>query len=398
MCLWQSNNRMRNGLTSTSFAHIAYLVEEIGPRAAGSPAAKETRGYLNSLLSSWGYQPDEQPIYFARPPKFDLLLPFTGLWLVFLSLWVSEFPWFSLALPIWGAALPQISRFLISKRPRNELDFNVVAKTQSRVDTPQLIICAHYDSAKASVFNSFLIRKIQSRLFDIYQRVAIFVSLVALLSIFQFPVPDWLLWGVQVGCALAGAVLLFTSIWEQIPSLGKYSPGANDNASGVGVLLALAEHYAHNPPGNLQLCFLFLAAEETGMHGSRAFVRSLSSAREPLVGAINVDMVGSGNTLRYVRRDGTIVPLSTSADLNEVIRQADPSAKAIHYTIKSGDYLPFIMQNIPAASLEVTGSPEAELAYHSKHDTLDLIDESALAMTLHNLQEVVKIIATGLQN
>lgn len=378
-----------NELSRKAFAHIAYLVDGIGPRPAGSQAAEITRRYLKEQLLGWGYQPEEQPVEYAPIPKLDLLLPLTGLVLLLLSWWVVEVPWLSLLLPVWGAAVPQISRWMIFKRPRKKGDFNVVASTVAQAETPRLLLCAHYDSAQASVFRSRLVRKIQNRTYDIYQRAAIAVALISFISLVEISIPIWLVWLFRVGGSMAGAWFLFATTWEQIAPHREFSPGANDNASGVGVLLALAEYYVQSPPENLQLTFLFTAAEETGMHGARVYADRLAFGSEPLLGVINLDMVGTGDCVRYVQRDGTLTPTSTSAMLNDRIRQAEPDARPIRYTIKSGDFLAFLKHNIPAASLEVTGSADADLAYHSREDRMELIQPDALKLTLTTLQRVV---------
>jgi Zn-dependent M28 family amino/carboxypeptidase len=83
------------------------------------------------------------------------------------------------------------------------------------------------------------------------------------------------------------------------------SPGAEDNASGIAVLLELARIHADDPEG---LRFIAFAAEEPrGLgdahhYGSRAYVRRLDDAeRDAVRGMISMDRVGVGRA----------VPLST---------------------------------------------------------------------------------------
>lgn len=68
------------------------------------------------------------------------------------------------------------------------------------------------------------------------------------------------------------------------------SPGADDNASGVSVLLEIARLFASHPtPRTLQLAFFDL--EEVGLLGSKAFVTN-TQRLEQLRGVIIMDMVG----------------------------------------------------------------------------------------------------------
>ena len=83
------------------------------------------------------------------------------------------------------------------------------------------------------------------------------------------------------------------------------SVGANDNASGVGVLLALAERLARPPWSNqavsvfpFTLRFIAFGSEETGLHGSWHYVDQLTDAELADIRVmINLDSVGSGTTL-----------------------------------------------------------------------------------------------------
>lgn len=72
---------------------------------------------------------------------------------------------------------------------------------------------------------------------------------------------------------------------------GRVYPGADDNASGVAALLAMAA-YIHAHPGKHSILFAAFDAEELGLRGSRAFVEQLPFPRDRLRVDINVDMIG----------------------------------------------------------------------------------------------------------
>ncbi len=75
------------------------------------------------------------------------------------------------------------------------------------------------------------------------------------------------------------------------------SPGANDNASGTAVVLAIARKAAKTPLAR-QAWFMAFDGEEDGLHGSKAFV---SSAKPELLQGLkamfNFDMVGVNDRL-----------------------------------------------------------------------------------------------------
>jgi Zn-dependent M28 family amino/carboxypeptidase len=191
--------------------------------------------------------------------------------------------------------------------------------------------------------------------------------------------PPVLVWAVALAGSVVGGWWVLTELLNQLAWRGHYSPGAHDNASGVGVVLALAEHFARNPPQGISLGFLFTGAEETGMHGAAAFAAGLKPGDGTAV--LNFDMVGAGNALCVVEGDGTLWPLRTDARLNARLRAARPEARRLWYTLRSGDFLPFLRRGVRATSLQTSGSGTAELGYHTLRDTLDVIDVSALDMT-----------------
>ena len=63
--------------------------------------------------------------------------------------------------------------------------------------------------------------------------------------------------------------LLLVAHHDAVPG----SPGANDNAASVAILLALLERLAAAPPSRARVRLLFTACEELGYLGARVYVR-----------------------------------------------------------------------------------------------------------------------------
>ena len=74
-------------------------------------------------------------------------------------------------------------------------------------------------------------------------------------------------------------------------------PGINDNGSGVATLLEIARVLRNVQP-RLAARFAFWGAEELGLIGSSAYVRS--ARLDEIVGYLNFDMLGTRGTLRAV--------------------------------------------------------------------------------------------------
>ena len=75
---------------------------------------------------------------------------------------------------------------------------------------------------------------------------------------------------------------------------GRTYPGADDNASGVGALLAAARWFSEHPPRK-SVVFVAFDAEEQGLRGARHFVAQPPIDLARILVVLNMDMVGRGD-------------------------------------------------------------------------------------------------------
>lgn len=103
--------------------------------------------------------------------------------------------------------------------------------------------------------------------------------------------------GYVEGTSKKDSFLLITAHYDHLGHMGKkaYFPGANDNASGVSMLLELA-HYYSQPDHRLPYSVLFIAfaAEEAGLVGSKYFAEHPLVPLPQLKFMLNLDLMGSG--------------------------------------------------------------------------------------------------------
>jgi Zn-dependent M28 family amino/carboxypeptidase len=76
---------------------------------------------------------------------------------------------------------------------------------------------------------------------------------------------------------------------------GKLYPGADDNASGVAALLAIASYFKSHPPQHTVVIAAF-DGEEEGMRGSVAFMNALPFPRNQLAANLNLDMLSHNDS------------------------------------------------------------------------------------------------------
>ena len=143
--------------------------------------------------------------------------------------------------------------------------------------------------------------------------------------------------------------------------------GANDNASGMAMLLSLAAHYAqpeHQP--YYSLLFIAFGAEESGLIGSRYYVAE--DPRIPLAQmkfVLNLDLMGNGDE-GIVAVGGKDFPeyLALLEAENEAL-QAVPKVGARPNAPNSDHYF-FLKGGVPGFFIYTLGGPPH---YHDVYDT-----------------------------
>ncbi|MBI3099878.1 MAG: M28 family peptidase [Planctomycetes bacterium] len=201
----------------------------------------------------------------------------------------------------------------------------------------------------------------------------------------------WIHWGGPVmsagalllGHTLAGLSLLLGGALCTL-GVGDASPGAVDNASAVGVMIALAEAWsAPERRGRLNLLCVATAGEEACLVGANAHVQS-HRRRGMLYGppwaALNLESVGGAGTL-YRSGGGGRQGEELSASLAKALDQAAaevgvPLARLPVVVGAMMDHLPFQAAGIEAWTL--VPHTAAYWHVHTSRDTADRIDVNAL--------------------
>ena len=148
--------------------------------------------------------------------------------------------------------------------------------------------------------------------------------------------------------------------------------GANDNASGTALTLALAAIWADHPSSS-DVCFIGFGAEELGLHGSRAYVRHLRldqqlppEDRPPEVSAmINLDAIGDGRAPYRILASVEIRELSNTVAA-ELQINAGPGSLPLDL---GSDHASFSRVGIPVVFVFPPGA-----ILHTPLDNLDNID------------------------
>ncbi len=151
-------------------------------------------------------------------------------------------------------------------------------------------------------------------------------------------------------------VLLLIAHHDAVPG----SPGANDNAAAVGILLHLMERLAARLPPARRVRLLFTAAEERGYLGARAYVRDVPLAG--VVGVLSLELCGIGDTLAVWDATGDSPFLRRVAGALEGLglRPDDTYHLVGRIPVFGSDHRAFAAAGIPAYGFTIVPSREAE--------------------------------------
>lgn len=167
------------------------------------------------------------------------------------------------------------------------------------------------------------------------------------------------------GSTQPDSLIVFTAHYDHLGGMGSktYFPGANDNASGVAMLLDLAKYYAANPP-KYSMVFIAFAAEEIGLLGSKYFTENPLIPLKNLRFLWNLDLLGNGDAGATVV-NATIHP-QEFALLNKINSEKKYLSKInARGKAANSDHYFFTEKGVPAFFLYTQGGVSA---YHDVDD------------------------------
>jgi Peptidase family M28 len=273
---------------------------------------------------------------------------------------------------------------------------NVVARTGDPSASRTLVIMAHHDAAPSgAIFDQTLERWLAGRFPQVVERMS------------ENP-PLW--WPVVGGPAMvaagsatgsralrrAGAVvsLLTTAAVADIGSRPAV-PGANDNLSGVAVLLAVAPALASLK--GLRVILLSAGAEEALQQGARGFARRhFPTLAKESTWFLNLDTVGSGH-LVLLDAEGPLRMEPYDAGFGDLIAEcASAAGVSVTRGLRSRNSTDGVVPNrhgYRSASLVSVDDQKLLPHYHLPSDTPEHVDYSCVADTVRLTESVARALA-----
>lgn len=301
----------------TTMNHVRYLAETIGPRGSTTSQEEEAAKYAFQVLRQIGLEPVIDHFLSARSFWFPYIL-YAGLLLVSETLFLTAGRWGGiLALSLSSLGLVSVLLELAFRSnplrwmlPKGQSQ-NVWARLLARKEIKeQVVLLGHLDSPRTPLVFST----------DKWVRLVVIlvplglISSVLLLVIFAIGIIDGsLLWryiSFPLGLIVLGLFLLTIQA-----ELSPYTRGANDNASGAGVVLSLAQRLKEKPLTNTAVWTVLTGCEEVGCYGADAFAMSHGNELGNAIW-IAVDLVGGvGAVPTYITRETFLLTTRSDPEL-----------------------------------------------------------------------------------
>jgi len=174
--------------------------------------------------------------------------------------------------------------------------------------------------------------------------------------------------GYLPGQVYPDSFIIFTAHYDHLGCMGKETcfPGANDNASGVAMLLNLAKYYSmeeNNP--DYSIAFLALGAEELGLLGAEYYTENPLFPLDHISFLINIDLAGNGE-------EGiTVVNGSVYTGRFDLLKRINEANQFLPHVKSRGaacnsDHCKFHEKGVPCFFIYTMGG---STAYHDIYDT-----------------------------
>jgi hypothetical protein len=188
--------------------------------------------------------------------------------------------------------------------------------------------------------------------------------------------------GIVKGTLKPDSIIFITAHYDHLGGMGSdtYFPGANDNASGISLLLNLAHYYAQHPQ-KYSIGFICFAGEEAGLIGSKYFTDNPLVPLKNIRFLINTDLAGTGeegitvvNATEFPKEFAIMQSINKENNLLAAVNARGKAANSDHYF--------FTEKGVPSFFFYTLGGIKA---YH------DVFDK-AITLPLNEHEDLFKLI------
>jgi hypothetical protein len=176
------------------------------------------------------------------------------------------------------------------------------------------------------------------------------------------------------GAVQPDSFLVITAHYDHLGMMGKKACfyGANDNASGVSMLLNMAKHYAAHPH-RYSVAFIATSAEEVGIVGAKYFAEHPLFDLNKIRFLVNFDMAGTGDDgIQVVNGSVYQDKFDRMTNINEE-KHYLPAVRIRGESCNS-DHCPFYQKGVPSFFIYTLGGSSS---YHDIYDRSETLPFTA---------------------
>jgi len=380
--------------------HVRFLSVDIGPRQPTGEGERKGAEYVRGEFEHFGLNPQWETFQSAR----SIFLPhMLGSGLMLLAFAIFSLGGRGTAILAAGISLLVVANELLEIGFKDNLFRRVVPKAESQnvhaVLQPSgehlrdLVLVGHLDTQRTPIFFS------SPKWVGIYDRfiMVLFVTYlvqVVLYTLSIFTPLDWA-WYATIPTAICALIML---VFFMEADLSPFTAGANDNATGVGMVLTLAEELKAKPLLNTRVFAVCTGCEEVQHYGMIDWYKHhRSELKEPR--ALIFEMLGVEGPA-WLTQEGIIVPFKSNPELVSMVEKlcADhPEWGAYPNKISGGntEMADAIRARVPA--ITIFGMSRTGIApyWHQVQDTFDKMNpkvmERTWALTWSLVSEIDKL-------
>jgi len=170
---------------------------------------------------------------------------------------------------------------------------------------------------------------------------------------------------------------------------GRIHYGADDNASGVAVMLELARLLKQGSPPERSIVFVAFTAEESGLLGSKHYIRHMQRyPANKIMGVLNLDTVG-----RLENKKLLVINGASASEWQHIFMGVGfvtgVESEMVTQDLAASDQVSFSEAGIPAVQL--FSGPHSD--YHRPGDTADKIDAAGMVKVATFAREAIVYLA-----
>ena len=363
--------------------HIHALAVDIGPRGPTRPAEREAALYAQSQFEKMGLKPRLESFTSARsifhPHLLGSLLilaafilfPLGGKTTALLAALLTIFVLVSELLELGFIDNP--FRRVIPKGESQNVFAVIPPSGEHRGD---LVLVGHLDSQRTPII--FKTHR-WVRAYDRFTMV-VFVTFIVQAIVYSLAVFFPIAWAWYASIPTAVSALLLAAMCLQAEA-SPFTSGANDNASAVGMVLALAEDLSAQPLPHTRVYAVCTGCEEVQHYGMVDFYkRHLAELKNPC--ALVFEMLGCAGPA-WVAREGIIVPFKADPHMLQLVESlaAEHPEWGAYPTMISGgntEMADALRNKIPAITITGTTRDGIWPYWHQVGDTFDKMDPAVM--------------------